>query len=182
MIDFDLSKLALISAVALVVIGPEKLPKVARVAGSMLGRVQRYISDVKAEVSREMEIEELRKMQRDIEDAGQTISQDIATVENQIHASVNQAHEVERRPAFEAEPVLAPAPLIADESGLKARHFRRKKLMRIASVPRWYKNQSNRRAHVISDAARMAKYGEKRAAMPLFPTTRQYLTSSPDML
>lgn len=62
MIDLGISKLALIGAVALIVIGPEKLPKVARTVGALLGKAQRYVSDVKAEVNRSMELEELRKM------------------------------------------------------------------------------------------------------------------------
>ncbi len=61
MIDLGLSKLAIIGVVALIVIGPEKLPKVARMAGSLYGRAQRYLHDVKAEVSREIELDELRK-------------------------------------------------------------------------------------------------------------------------
>ena len=66
MIDIGLTKIAMIGVVALVVIGPEKLPRVARMAGSLFGRAQRYINDVKSEVSREIELEELRKMQKDI--------------------------------------------------------------------------------------------------------------------
>ena len=60
MFDLDFSKLALISAVALVVIGPEKLPRVARTVGTLLGKAQRYVSDVKEEVNRSMELDELR--------------------------------------------------------------------------------------------------------------------------
>ena len=59
MIDLSLSKLALIGVVALVVIGPEKLPKVARMAGAILGRAQRYINDVKSEVSRDMALQDV---------------------------------------------------------------------------------------------------------------------------
>ena len=69
MIDLGLSKMALIAVVALVVIGPEKLPKVARMAGSLFGRAQRYMNEVKSEVSREMELDELRKMQKEMQDA-----------------------------------------------------------------------------------------------------------------
>ena len=61
MIDLGISKLALIGVVALVVIGPEKLPKVARTVGALLGKAQRYVADVKAEVSRSIELEELKK-------------------------------------------------------------------------------------------------------------------------
>ena len=66
MIDLGLTKIALIGVVALVVIGPEKLPRVARMAGSLFGRAQRYINDVKQEVSREIDLDEFRKMQQDV--------------------------------------------------------------------------------------------------------------------
>jgi len=62
MIDIGLSKMALIGAVALIVIGPEKLPRVARTVGTLLGKAQRYVADVKSEVNRSMELDELRKM------------------------------------------------------------------------------------------------------------------------
>jgi sec-independent protein translocase protein TatB len=62
MIDIGLSKIALIGAVALIVIGPEKLPRVARIVGTLLGKAQRYVADVKQEVSRSMELDELKKM------------------------------------------------------------------------------------------------------------------------
>ncbi|MFM7657958.1 MAG: Sec-independent protein translocase protein TatB, partial [Burkholderiaceae bacterium] len=74
MIDLGLSKLALIGAVALVVIGPEKLPAVARMAGTLFGRAQRYINNVKAEVNREMQMEELQKMQTSIVEAASKLN------------------------------------------------------------------------------------------------------------
>ena len=58
MIDLGVSKLALIAVVALVVVGPERLPKIARMAGNLFGRAQRYMADVKSEVSRQMDVEE----------------------------------------------------------------------------------------------------------------------------
>jgi sec-independent protein translocase protein TatB len=61
MFDIGFSELVVIGVVALVVVGPERLPKVARTAGHMLGRFQRYASSVKADISREMELDELRK-------------------------------------------------------------------------------------------------------------------------
>src|SRR6476620_7855590 len=84
MIDLGLTKIALIGVVALVVIGPEKLPKVARMAGSLFGRAQRYINDVKSEVSREIELDELRKMQQDVKEAA-------SSVENSISGSLAEA-------------------------------------------------------------------------------------------
>ena len=68
MIDFGFDKLALIGAVALVVIGPEKLPRVARTVGHLLGKAQRYVADVKAEVNRSIELEELKKMKTHVEE------------------------------------------------------------------------------------------------------------------
>ena len=62
MIDFGFDKMALIGAVALIVIGPEKLPRVARTVGTLLGKAQRYVADVKAEVNRSIELEDLKKM------------------------------------------------------------------------------------------------------------------------
>jgi len=62
MLDFGFDKIALIGAVALIVIGPEKLPRVARTVGALIGKAQRYVADVKAEVNRSIELEELQKM------------------------------------------------------------------------------------------------------------------------
>src|SRR6185437_8084272 len=78
MFDLGITKLVMIGAVALVVIGPEKLPKVARMAGSLFGRAQRYINEVKAEVSREMEMEELNKVRQEFQQAASDVHQTIA--------------------------------------------------------------------------------------------------------
>ena len=84
MIDLGISKLALIGVVALIVIGPEKLPRVARMAGTLLGRAQRYINDVKAEVSKEIELDELRKMQKDVQEAAHNVEQSVSQSWNEI--------------------------------------------------------------------------------------------------
>jgi len=85
-IDLGISKLALIGAVALVVIGPERLPRVARTVGALLGKAQRYVSDVKAEVNRSMELEELRKMKDGVEnslkEAGDAMNETAEDFEN----------------------------------------------------------------------------------------------------
>jgi len=78
-IDLGISKMALIGAVALVVIGPEKLPKVARTVGTLLGKAQRYVADVKAEVSRSMELDELKKMRETVEGAARDVENSIQT-------------------------------------------------------------------------------------------------------
>ena len=69
------SEMLVIAVVALIVIGPERLPKVARTLGHLFGRMQRYVNDVKADISREMELDELRKLQTTIQDAAQSIEQ-----------------------------------------------------------------------------------------------------------
>jgi sec-independent protein translocase protein TatB len=72
MFDIGFSELLVIAVVALIVIGPERLPKVARTLGHLFGRMQRYVNDVKADISREMELEELKKMQSSVEDAARS--------------------------------------------------------------------------------------------------------------
>ncbi len=79
MIDLGLSKMALIGVVALIVIGPEKLPRVARTVGTLLGKAQRYVNDVKAEVNRSMELDELRKMKESVETAARDVETSVRT-------------------------------------------------------------------------------------------------------
>lgn len=66
MFDVGFSELVLIAVVAMIVVGPERLPKVARTAGALLGRLQRYVANVKSEVEREMQFEDLKKLQQEI--------------------------------------------------------------------------------------------------------------------
>jgi sec-independent protein translocase protein TatB len=101
MLDLGLSKMALIGVVALVVLGPERLPRVARTAGALFGRAQRYINDVKSEVTREIELEELRRMKTDFESAAHEVSSAARNVENTIHQTV-QAEQAELTEALHA--------------------------------------------------------------------------------
>ncbi len=73
MFDIAFSELLLIAIVALIVIGPQRLPKVARTLGHLFGRMQRYVNDVKADISREMELDELRKIQSSMEDTARSM-------------------------------------------------------------------------------------------------------------
>ena len=156
MIDLGLTKLALIGAVALVVIGPERLPAVARMAGTLFGRAQRYISDVKSQVNREMQMEELRKMQDNIvsaaADLNKTVAQDIAEAEQDFSAAIAEANQ-----AFVGfnEGLRVPS---ADEIAAKQRDFRKKRLTQNSSLPMWFKRQTGRRTRVMSGAARVARY------------------------
>src|SRR3954466_9923045 len=100
MIDLGLSKLAIIGVVALIVIGPEKLPRVARMAGTLYGRAQRYLHDVKAEVSREIEMEELRNLHKDVQDAAQSFQTGVnsftSDVENTVATHVGEVESAWR--------------------------------------------------------------------------------------
>ena len=103
MIDLGLSKLAIIGVVALIVIGPEKLPKVARMAGTLYGRAQRYLHDVKSEVSREIQLDELRNLQKEVADSAAEFKSDVE------HHMTSSLQEVESAWHGDIQP-SAPAP------------------------------------------------------------------------
>lgn len=88
MFDFGFSELIVIGIVMLVVVGPERLPKVARTAGHLLGRVQRYVSDVKSDIQREMQLEELKKLQEQVKHQAQELESSVrsgmANVESEV--------------------------------------------------------------------------------------------------
>ncbi|MFZ6847657.1 Sec-independent protein translocase protein TatB [Undibacterium sp. RuRC25W] len=154
MIDLGISKLALIGVVALIVIGPEKLPRVARMAGTLLGRAQRYINDVKAEVSKEIELDELRKMQKDVQEAAHHVEQSVSQ-------SWNETTEELQSIAQEPSTLYSTTYVSSDQLARKAKDFRRKKLAKTSAVPAWYKNRHGQRNHIVSGSARMARHRAK---------------------
>src|SRR4051812_1668493 len=77
MFDIGFSELMVVAVVALIVIGPERLPKVARTMGHLFGRLQRYVNDVKADINREIELDELRKFKSTFEDAAREVEQGV---------------------------------------------------------------------------------------------------------
>jgi sec-independent protein translocase protein TatB len=162
MIDLGLSKLAIIGVVALIVIGPEKLPRVARMAGSLYGRAQRYLHDVKAEVSREIELDELRNLQKEVSEAAHSIKTD---VENSIAKDLDDVEASWRGHISSDSPADHARAVSVSDLERKARDFRRKKLMRNAAVPGWYKQRHGGKTHVISGAARVKKF-RPRASNP----------------
>jgi sec-independent protein translocase protein TatB len=157
MIDLGLSKLAIIGAVALVVIGPEKLPKVARMAGTLYGRAQRYLHEVKSEVSREIEMEELRNLHKDIQDSAQSFKSEVETFKSEVENTVS-THMDEVESAWRGDTAVMPTTASTDDIERKARDFRRKKLAKTSSMPAWYKNRQGTRQHVLSGAARVRKF------------------------
>jgi sec-independent protein translocase protein TatB len=87
MFDIGFSELLVIGVVALLVIGPERLPKVARTAGHMFGRLQRYVNDVKADIQREVELDELRKLRSQFEDAARSVEQSVNQVDREVRTA-----------------------------------------------------------------------------------------------
>jgi sec-independent protein translocase protein TatB len=90
MFDIGFSELLVIGVVALIVIGPEKLPRVARTVGVLAGRLQRYVSDVKADINREIELEELRKMRDSMQQAASEFQSSVQSEVSKTEAELNQ--------------------------------------------------------------------------------------------
>ncbi|WP_027797357.1 Sec-independent protein translocase protein TatB [Paraburkholderia acidipaludis] len=170
MLDLGLTKMALIGVVALVVLGPERLPRVARTAGALFGRAQRYINDVKAEVTREIELDELRRMKTEFEQAA-------TNVEKTVHDNLRK-QEAELNDAWSAGTSVSPsiaggadaaavtaegvAAVTADASTWRSAGAvpARRKNWRVkqATTPVWYKRATLRRTRVQSGAARVAQH------------------------
>ena len=142
MIDFGFDKLALISAVALIVIGPEKLPRVARTVGTLLGKAQRYVADVKAEVNRSIELEELKKMKTEFEDAARNVEQTVSSEVQQTSADLASAWQ-------------PPADTVAPAT---YRHPKKNWRLKRGAMPQWYKQKNGIRGRAQSGAARVARF------------------------
>ncbi len=148
MIDLGISKIALIGAVALIVIGPEKLPRVARTVGTLLGKAQRYVSDVKAEVNRSMELDELKKMRDSVESAARNVESSIQEETKSFEKSW-----AESTTAL-SEPVAPEVPQYKHPG----KHWRLKQ----GATPQWYKARNGVRTKALSGAARVARYRPQR--------------------
>ncbi|MFJ5380407.1 Sec-independent protein translocase protein TatB [Cupriavidus sp. CER94] len=160
MIDLGISKLALIGAVALIVIGPERLPKVARTVGALVGRAQRYINDVKAEVSREVELEELRKMRTEFENAARDVEQTIHKEVNEHTQALNEALggvEASGTGGSDASGVSA-GYVPSWDSAHKSHNGRKSWRVKQGARPIWFKRQQNVRVWVQSGAARVKRH------------------------
>jgi len=117
MFDVSLTELMVIGVVALIVIGPERLPKVARTVGHLLGRAQRYVNDVKSDIQREIELDELRKFKTEMEDAAQGVQQSLnetgASLQEPVQQFRAELDEVAREASGKATPAVAQAPVTA---------------------------------------------------------------------
>ncbi|MEO8542469.1 MAG: twin-arginine translocase TatA/TatE family subunit [Betaproteobacteria bacterium] len=151
MLDLDVSKLALIGVVALIVIGPEKLPRVARTVGTLMGKAQRYVADVKSEVSRSMELDELRKMKDTMTDAAKDMENTIQSNASEMEKSWADATSMKDNSQLTDSydvPVSYPA----------YRHPNKRWRVKRGALPNWYKARSGTRTRALSGAARVARY------------------------
>ena len=146
MIDIGISKIVLIGAVALIVIGPEKLPRVARMVGTLLGKAQRYVADVKAEVNRSMDLDELRKMKETVEGAARDVEGTIRTTASDFEKEWQEATGT-------AQEALAAPPSFPEYKNPK-----KKWRLKQGVMPQWYKARAGLRTRALSGAARVAKY------------------------
>jgi sec-independent protein translocase protein TatB len=90
MFDIGFSEMMIIAVVALIVIGPERLPKVARTVGHLFGRMQRYVNDVKSDISREMALDDLRKLQASMQDTARSIEDSVNEEVRSAEAEMNK--------------------------------------------------------------------------------------------
>lgn len=120
MFDIGFSEFLVIGIVALVVIGPERLPKVARTAGILFGRLQRYVAGVKADISREMELDELRKFRSEVETTARSVQasvrQEMSLAEQEIKAFEQEAEKTIQEAT--GKPAYGTAPDVLSEGSL----------------------------------------------------------------
>ena len=152
MIDLGVSKIALIGAVALIVIGPEKLPRLARTIGTMLGKAQRYVADVKQEVSRSMDLDELKKMKESVEGAARD-------VENSIQTNASDFEKSWTETTSDASASLPGMEILPEY-----KHPKKKWRLKTGATPQWYKARSGMRTRTQSGAARVARFRPKKSA------------------
>jgi sec-independent protein translocase protein TatB len=107
MFDLGFSELLVVALVALIVIGPERLPRVARTLGHFAGRLQRYVADVKADINREVELDELRKMRDSVQEAASGVESSFNEELNKTESELNAAAEGKADAAVSTAPPAA---------------------------------------------------------------------------
>jgi sec-independent protein translocase protein TatB len=117
--DIGFSELLVIGLVALIVIGPEKLPRVARTVGHLVGRLQRYVADVKSDINREVELEELRKMRDSVQEAASSLESSVTSGLSSVTSGISSA-EADLNRSIAGDLPAAPAPTEATPALPKA--------------------------------------------------------------
>ena len=152
MIDLGISKLALIGAVALIVIGPEKLPRVARTVGALLGKAQRYVADVKAEVNRSMDLEELKRMKESVESAARDVQSSVQESASDFEKTWSEATAGLDGADYDA------MGSIGSDAYPVYKHPRKNWRIKQKAMPQWYKARTGVRTRTQSGAARVARF------------------------
>ena len=165
MIDLGISKLALIGAVALIVIGPEKLPRVSRTVGALLGKAQRYVADVKAEVNRSMELDELKKMKETVESAARDVESSVSAGASDFEKSWSEATSGLDGSGFSSGSDEALA-RIGSDSVPVYKHPRKNWRIKQKAMPQWYKARTGVRTRAQSGAARVARFRPRASSLP----------------
>jgi sec-independent protein translocase protein TatB len=152
MIDIGFTKLLIIGGIALVVIGPEKLPGLAKTLGTLLGRARRYVADVKAEVNRSMAFDELKKMRDSVASAASEVESSVQSgvrdfesdwaQATQLASGANTAQTEQPRPQY--------------------KHPHKNWRLKQGATPNWYKARAGIRTRALSGAARVARFRPKR--------------------
>ena len=151
MIDIGITKLAIIGGIALVVIGPEKLPGLAKTIGTLLGRARRYVADVKDEVNRSMEFDELKKMKDTVENAARDVESSIQTSASDFEKTWAETTAI--------APDSSPAYSELTTPGFpQYRHPKKKWRLKLGATPSWYKARAGTRTKALSGAARVARF------------------------
>ena len=118
MFDIGFSELVLIGLVALIVIGPERLPRVARTIGHLAGRLQRYVADVKSDINREMELDELRKMRESVQQTATNIETSVQSELSNAETELNRAVESSAAESAATPPAPETRPAEADPTAV----------------------------------------------------------------
>ena len=155
MLDIAFSEMLVIGVVALVVIGPEKLPKVARTVGLLLGKAQRYLSEVKSEVNRSIELEELKKAKAGLEEAARDIGQSVSASLQEAGDALSEQDQLTAASFYDEQPYYSSGKPVRKNWRLKR-----------GAMPLWYKQQHGIRRHVQSGAARVARFRPPVASKP----------------
>lgn len=152
MLDIGISKLAIIGGIALIVIGPERLPALAKTVGTLLGRARRYVDDVKSEVNRSMELDELKKMRDTMETAARDVENSIQTQASDFEKSLSGSlYDDSGSASFEPVPPAYKHP---------GKNWRLKQ----GATPHWYKARNGVRTKALSGAARVARFRPRRTS------------------
>jgi sec-independent protein translocase protein TatB len=150
-IDIGVTKLAIIGGIALVVIGPEKLPALAKTIGTLMGRARRYVADVKAEVNRSMDLDELKKMKDTVESAARDVENTIQSGASDFEKTWGEATNMATTATMADAPPSFPF----------YKHPKKKWRVKQGATPNWYKAKNGTRTKALSGAARVARFRPK---------------------